>query len=99
LKSPANSILCFVCEPIKPEISDIFILAGIFKNTIKYFVVPSNEISTMPGYKKGQHRGTDLGIGSYRRSAEGWFKKYEATEKNLISKIKSTYKKIKHIKE
>ena len=76
-------------QQIKTRCCDVFVWIGVWRDTIRYWVLSSDEVKENPYYSTGQHRGN---------SGEGqlWikdtnidsFKKYEVNVHDLLSKIR-----------
>lgn len=81
-------------QQVKPKCCDAFVWIGVWRDTIKYWVLSSKEVEKNKYYSKGQHRGnTGEGQLHLKRDNIKEFKKYEAKSNELIKKIISAYKR------
>lgn len=44
-------------QQVKPKCCDVFVWIGVWRDTIRYWVLSSNEVATNKYYSTGQHRG------------------------------------------
>ena len=44
-------------QQIKPACCDVFVWLAAWRDVVKYWVIPSNEVENHPDYSRGQHRG------------------------------------------
>lgn len=44
-------------QQIKPRCCDVFVWIAVWRDAMKYWVIPSYEVETNPYYSSGQHRG------------------------------------------
>lgn len=79
-------------QQIKPKASEVFVWIGVWRDTIKYWVLSSGEVENNKYYSVGQHRG-NIGEGQLhlKKSNESDFKKYEVKEEKLLEKIIEAY--------
>ena len=79
-------------QQVKPKCCDVFIWIGVWRDTIKYWVLASKEVSKNKYYSKGQHRG-NKGEGQLHLKHDNIkvFEKYEAKPKELLQKIIEAY--------
>jgi hypothetical protein len=79
-------------QQIKPKASEVFVWIGVWRDTIKYWVLSSGEVENNKYYSVGQHRG-NIGEGQLhlKKSNENDFKKYEVKEEELLKKIIEAY--------
>jgi hypothetical protein len=75
-------------QQVKPKCCDVFVWVGVWRDTIKYWVLASKEISENKYYSKGQHRG-NTGEGQIHLKYENIkeFEKYEVKPRELLQKI------------
>lgn len=81
-------------QQVKPKCCDVFVWVGVWRDTIKYWVLSAKEIEKNKYYSKGQHRG-NVGEGQLHLKQDNIqeFKKYEAKSKDLLEKIIKAYKR------
>ena len=81
-------------QQVKPKCCDVFVWIGVWRNTIKYWVLSSKEVEKNKYYSKGQHRG-NTGEGQLHLKDDniGEFVKYESKPKELLEKIIAAYNK------
>ena len=86
-------------QQVKPKCCDVFIWVGVWRDTIKYWVLASKEVKNNKYYSKGQHRG-NTGEGQLHLKHDNIkkFKKYEIKPKELFEEIIKAYKR-QNIKE
>lgn len=79
-------------QQVKPKCCDVFIWIGVWRDTIKYWVLASKEVSKNKYYSKGQHRG-NKGEGQLHLKHDNIkdFVKYEVKPKELLQKIVEAY--------
>lgn len=79
-------------QQVKPKCCDVFIWIGVWRDTIKYWVLSSKEVEKNKYYSKGQHRG-NTGEGQLHLKQDNIkdFVKYEAKPKELLEKIIEAY--------
>src|SRR3989338_11156817 len=66
-------------QQVKPKCCDVFIWMGVWRNSIKYWVLASKEVAKNKYYSKGQHRGnTGEGQLHVKQDNIKEFIKYEA---------------------
>ena len=81
-------------QQVKPKCCDVFIQIGVWRDTIKYWVLSSKEVEKNKYYSKGQHRG-NTGEGQLHLKHDNIkdFVKYEAKPKELLERIVEAYKR------
>jgi hypothetical protein len=87
-------------QQIKPGCCDVFVWMAVWRDTIKYWVIPSFEVENNPYYSKGQHRG-NIGEGQLHLNHENIkdFDKYLAGSTNLEKAIIAAYKKERKLRK
>ncbi len=85
-------------QQVKPKCCDVFVWIGVWRDTIKYWVLASKEVESNKFYSKGQHRG-NTGEGQIHLKHDNIkdFVKYESLPKELLEKIIDAYKR-QHLK-
>lgn len=79
-------------QQIKPKCCDVFVWFGVWRDVIKYWVLPSREVENNRFYSKGQHRGnTDEGQLHIKHDNIKEFIKYEVQPRELLGKIIEAY--------
>ena len=81
-------------QQVKPKCCDIFVWIGVWRDTIKYWVLASKEVEDNTCYSKGQHRG-NIGEGQIHLKNNNIkdFVEYEASPRDVLEKIIDAYKK------
>ena len=81
-------------QQVKPKCCDVFVWVGVWRDTIKYWVLASKEVAKNKYYSKGQHRG-NTGEGQLHLKHDNIkeFRKYEVQPKDLLNKIIKAYKR------
>jgi len=81
-------------QQAKPKCCDVFVWVGVWRDTIKYWVLASKEVAKNKYYSKGQHRG-NIGEGQLHLKDENIkeFEKYEVKPTELVQKIVEAYKR------
>ena len=89
LSSTSNFGFDMNFQQIKTRCCDVFVWIGVWRDTIRYWVLSSDEVKENPYYSAGQHRG-NKGEGQLwiKESNIQDFKKYEVNVHDLLSKIK-----------
>ncbi|NCO84754.1 hypothetical protein CO005_03385 [Candidatus Roizmanbacteria bacterium CG_4_8_14_3_um_filter_34_9] len=79
-------------QQVKPKCCDVFVWIGVWRDTIKYWILASKEVESNKFYSKGQHRG-NTGEGQIHLKHDNMqgFVKYEALPKELLEKIVEAY--------
>lgn len=79
-------------QQVKPKCCDVFVWIGVWRDTIKYWILASKEVESNRFYSKGQHRG-NTGEGQIHLKHDNiqGFVKYEALPKELLEKIVEAY--------
>lgn len=83
-------------QQVKPKCCDVFVWIGVWRDTIKYWVLSSKEVEKNKYYSKGQHRG-NIGEGQLHLKHDNIkeFQKYSSKPKELLDKITEAYKRQK----
>jgi hypothetical protein len=81
-------------QQIKPAHCDVFVWIAVWRDTIKYWVLSSNEVLTNKYYSKGQHRG-NVGEGQLHIHEDNIkeFNKYEVKSDKLKEEIIKAYER------
>ena len=81
-------------QQVKPKCCDVFVWVGVWRDTIKYWVLASKEVAKNKYYSKGQHRG-NTGEEQLHLKHDNIkeFRKYETQPKELLEKIIKAYKR------
>lgn len=81
-------------QQVKPKCCDVFVWVGVWRDTIKYWVLASKEVEGNKYYSKGQHRG-NVGEGQLHLKHDNIeeFKEYETQPKELLKKIIEAYER------
>jgi len=81
-------------QQVKPKCCDVFVWIGVWRDTIKYWILASKEVESNKFYSKGQHRG-NTGEGQIHLKDDNIkdFVKYESLPKELLEKIIDAYKR------
>lgn len=84
-------------QQIKPDCCDVFIWVGVWRDVIRYWVLPSKDVATNKYYSSGQHRGNS-GEGQLHLKDENIneFAAYEARPRDLLEKVRGAFKKQKY---
>lgn len=80
-------------QQIKPKYCDVFVWFGVWRDVIKFWVIPSFEVESNNYYSKGQHRG-NVGEGQLhlKRDNIKEFDKYLVEPSNIEKKIREAFK-------
>ena len=83
-------------QQVKPKCCDVFVWIGVWRDTIKYWVLSSKEVEKNKYYSKGQHRG-NIGEGQLHLKHDNIkdFQKYSSKPNELLKKVTSAYKRQK----
>ena len=83
-------------QQVKPKCCDVFVWVGVWRDTIKYWVLSSQEVEKNKYYSKGQHRG-NIGEGQLHLKHDNIreFQKYSSKPNELLQKITEAYKRQK----
>ena len=83
-------------QQVKPKYCDVFVWVGVWRDTIKYWVLSSKEVEKNEYYSKGQHRG-NIGEGQLHLKHDNirGFIKYASRPNKLLEKITKAYKRQK----
>ena len=81
-------------QQVKPKCCDVFVWVGVWRDTIKYWVLSSKEVEKNKYYSKGQHRG-NIGEGQLHLKHDNIkeFQKYSSKPSELLEKITEAYKR------
>ncbi|MEI6044470.1 MAG: hypothetical protein WCS37_08905 [Chloroflexota bacterium] len=81
-------------QQIKPACCDVFVWIAVWRDVIKYWVIPSFEVENNLFYSKGQHRG-NIGEGQLHLNQDNiyQFDKYLANPMNFEEAIISAFNK------
>ena len=81
-------------QQIKPGCCDVFIWMAVWRDIIRYWVIPSFDVENNPYYSKGQHRG-NIGEGQLHLNQENIkdFEKYLVESNKLEKAVKDAYEK------
>ena len=81
-------------QQVKPKCCDVFVWIGVWRDTIKYWVLSSKEVEKNKYYSKGQHRG-NIGEGQLHLKHDNIkeFQKYSSKPNELLKKIVFAYKR------
>lgn len=79
-------------QQIKPKCCDVFVWVGVWRDTIKYWVLSSDEVKSNKYYSAGQHRG-NTGEGQLHVKHDNMkdFTMYESKPKDLLENILKAY--------
>ena len=83
-------------QQVKPKCCDVFVWIGVWRDTIKYWVLSSREVKNNKYYSKGQHRG-NIGEGQLHLKHDNIkkFQKYSSKPNELLEEITKAYKRQK----
>ena len=83
-------------QQVKPKCCDVFVWIGVWRDTIKYWVLSSTEVENNKYYSKGQHRG-NIGEGQLHLKYDNIkkFQNYSSKPNELLEKITKAYKRQK----
>ena len=83
-------------QQIKPKYCDVFVWIGVWRDTIKYWVLSAKEVQKNKYYSKGQHRG-NRGEGQLHLTHDNIkeFKAYLSSPRDLPNKIIAAYNRQK----
>lgn len=75
-------------QQLKPACCDVFVWIGVWRDTIRYWVLSSNEVMNNPYYSGGQHRGNH-GEGQLwlKETNIDEFNQYEVGAREILDKI------------
>jgi hypothetical protein len=86
-------------QQLKPKCCDVFLWVAVWRDSIKYWVLSSKEVSNNRFYSKGQHRGNvDEGQLHINQDNIENFKSFLTTSTGLKSAIIAAYKRQKNLK-
>lgn len=99
LASDSNRPFDMNFQQIKPACCDVFVWLAAWRDTIKYWVIPSYEVENSPFYSKGQHRG-NVGEGQLHLNRENLakFDKYLCKSTTLEMAINNAFAKEKRLR-
>ena len=76
-------------QQIKPKCADVFVFIAVWRDKIKYWVLPSSDINNNKYYSPGQHRGNiDEGQLHFNEKNIKEFDNYLVSPRNLLEEIK-----------
>jgi len=80
-------------QQVKPRCCDVFVWVAVWRDVIKYWVLPSRDVEANRYYSAGQHRG-NVGEGQLHLNRENIreFDVYEISSDNLRQAIIKAYK-------
>ena len=81
-------------QQLKPSCCDVFVWIAVWRDTIKYYLLSSNEVKNSPYYSAKQHRGnTGEGQLWLKETNIHYFDKYLVNSENILDAIieKSNY--------
>ena len=86
-------------QQIKPKCADVFIWIAVWRDTIKHWVLNSDEVKDSKYFSKGQHRG-NIGEGQLHLNRENIseFRQYEVKSTDLKDAVIEAYKRQKRLK-
>lgn len=86
-------------QQIKPKCAEVFIWIAVWRDTIRYWVLSSDEVKNNKYFSKGQHRG-NVGEGQLHLNRENIseFKQYEVKSTALKEAVIAAYKRQKKLK-
>ena len=81
-------------QQIKPRYCDVFVWVAVWRDVIKYWVIPSTIVENSKYYSKGQHRG-NVGEGQLHLNKDniGAFDPYSVDPRNLEVAIRKAYER------
>lgn len=99
LASDSNRPFDMNFQQIKPACCDVFVWMTVWRDMIKYWVIPSHDVESSPFYSKGQHRG-NVGEGQLHLNKENitQFDKYLCKSTALERAIKRAFEKEKKLR-
>lgn len=79
-------------QQIKPACCDVFVWIGVWRDTIRYWVLSRDEVVNDKFFSKGQHRGNE-GEGQLwiKETNIDHFRQYEVKVNEILKKIKEKY--------
>jgi len=82
-------------QQIKPKCADVFVWIGVWRDSIKHWVLPRNEVESNKYFSKGQHRG-NIGEGQLHLTNENIseFKQYEVQSTAIKDSVVNAYKRL-----
>lgn len=88
LESQSNAPFDMNFQQIKPACCDVFVWMGVWRDTIRYWVLSSSEVANNKYYSSGQHRGNS-GEGQLwiKDSNIDEFQQYLVQQENLLRAI------------
>ncbi len=92
LSSDSNCSFNMNFQQIKPDCCDVFVWIGVWRDTIRYWVLSSNDVRSNKYYSKGQHRG-NMGEGQLwvKDSNIDEFAEYETGPRCILQKIEQRF--------
>ena len=87
-------------QQVKPGCCDVFVWVAVWRDTIRYWVLSSQEVETNRHYSSGQHRG-NIGEGQLhvRDDNIADFTEYEAKSNELENAIRRAYDRQRAMKQ
>lgn len=100
LASDSNRPFDMNFQQIKPACCDVFVWMAVWRDMIKYWIIPSHDVESSPFYSKGQHRG-NVGEGQLHLNKENitQFDKYLCKSTALERAIKRAFEKEKNLRK
>lgn len=88
LSSDSNCCFNMNFQQIKPDCCDVFVWIAVWRDTIRYWVLSSDDVRCNKYYSKGQHRG-NIGEGQLwvKNSNIDEFVAYEVGPRDILQKI------------
>jgi hypothetical protein len=98
LASDSNGPFDLIFEQIKPKFADVFILIGVWRDKIRYWVLNRDEVEGNKYFSKGQHRG-NIGEGQLHLTDRNIhdFKQYEVESTAIKQAIIGAYKRLHNL--
>ena len=86
-------------QQIKPKCADVFVWIGVWRDSIRYWVLNRDEVQGNKYFSKGQHRG-NIGEGQLHLNRENIaeFKQYEVQSTSIKKAVINAYKRQKKTK-
>ena len=81
-------------QQVKPGCCDVFVWVGVWRDKIRYWVLPSKEVASNRYYSIGQHRG-NVGEGQLhlKRDNVDKFRTYEVQGRQLLDALRNAYQR------
>jgi hypothetical protein len=86
-------------QQIKPKCADVFVWIGVWRDSIRYWVLNRDEVQGNKYFSQGQHRG-NIGEGQLHLNRENIteFKQYEVQSTSIKKAVINAYKRQKKTK-